>query len=263
MATTESDSELININDDIPSGQQTRRHQIIPINFNLGNLEDDIIDDTDSQVIDNCIGKVDELLSRRHYTATLTRDLRRFKEDELPNYARIHKASFSPQLSSTETEHYFKGKVTEFNKQIRMEFREFMLKASNDYSEKIQSNCEQLWREACANIKNGNNIPKLNNKVQETKEKLADEYRKTASKAMNKEDLGKNTKETDIEKIKQELEVLKRKTQREGESEIVKLKREMEELKNSMKINNRSNRFNNNVYNHRGAFRGRRRQYDY
>ncbi|CAC5383121.1 unnamed protein product [Mytilus coruscus] len=197
----------------------------------LGN----IIDDTDSQVIDNCIGKVDELLSRRHYTATLTRDLRRFKEDELPNYARIHKASFCPQLSSTETEHYFKGK----------------------------SNCEQLWREACAHIKNGNNIPKLNNKVQETKEKWTDEYRKTASKAMNKENLGKNTKETDIEKNKQELEVLKRKTQREGESELVKLKREMEELKNSMKINNRSNRFNNNVDNHRGAFRGRRRQYDY
>ncbi|CAC5416794.1 unnamed protein product [Mytilus coruscus] len=235
MATTESDSELTNINDDIPSGQHTRQHQIIPINFNLGNLEDDIIDDTDSQVIDNCIGKVDELLSRRHYTATLTRDLRRFKEDELPNYARIHKASFSPQLSSTETEHYFKGK----------------------------SNCEQLWREACANIKNGNNILKLNNKIQETKEKWADEYRKTASKAMNKEDLGKNTKETDIEKIKQELEVLKRKTQREGESEIVKLKREMEELKNSMKVNNRSNRFNNNIDNHRGAFRGRSRQYDY
>ncbi|CAG2197899.1 unnamed protein product [Mytilus edulis] len=187
MATTESDSELININDDIPSGQQTRQHQIIPINFNLGNLEDDSMDDTDSQVINNCIGNFDELLTKRHYMAKLTRDLRRLKEDELLNYARIHKATLSPALSSIETEQYFKWK----------------------------SNCEQLWREACANVKNGNNITKLNNKVQDTKEKLADEYRKTASKTLNKDDLGKSTNEAYIEKIKHQLEVLKRKTQRE------------------------------------------------
>ncbi|CAC5422098.1 unnamed protein product [Mytilus coruscus] len=119
--------------------------------------------DNDSQEINNCVRKIDEMLSRRHNTATLTRDLR----------------------------------------------------------------------------------------LEEDKEKWAEEYRKTALKPIGKEEI-KNGRGGDVQKLKNEMDQIKRKSQREEETEPSKLRREMEELENSIR-DNRSNRNN----------RGRRRHFDY
>ncbi|VDI13903.1 Hypothetical predicted protein [Mytilus galloprovincialis] len=235
MSNTESDLELGNMNDEIPSGQRITIPQIIPINFNIGNLDEVFENDTDCQEINNCVRKINEMLSRRHNTATLTRDLRRFKGDELPDYARLPKASFNPQLGSSETELYFRSKIQEFNKTIRTNFRETMLQAATEHSEKMQTNSEQIWREACTKIKNGKNITKLNNQVQEIKEKWAEKYREAALKAITKEEL-KNDR-GDVQKLKHEIDQIKRKPQREEETELVKFRREMDELKNSMRDN--------------------------
>ncbi|CAC5416077.1 unnamed protein product [Mytilus coruscus] len=254
MSNTESDLELGNMNDEIPSGQRISIPQIIPINFNLGNLDEVFENDNDCQEINNCVRKINEMLSRRHNTATLTKDLRRFKGDELPDYARIPKASFNPQLGSSDTELYFRSKLQDFNKNIRTSFRETMLQAATEHSEKMQTNSEQIWREACTKIKNGKNITKLNNQVQEIKEKWAEKYREAALKPISKEEL-KNDR-GDVQKLKHEIDQIKRKPQREEETELVKLRREMDELKNSM-------RDNRNSRNNRGSFRGRRRHYEY
>lgn len=113
MSVTESDTELLNVNEEITSGQKPAP-QVIPINFNLGSLDEELDDDTDTIVINECVEKVNELLSWRHHTATLTRDLRRYKEDELPSYARLHKVTFNPQLGSEETEKVLPGKSPGF-----------------------------------------------------------------------------------------------------------------------------------------------------
>ena len=53
----------------------------------------------------------------------------------------------------------------------------------------------------------------------------------------------------DVQKLKHEIDQIKRKPQREEETELVKLRREMDELKNSM----RDNRISRN---YSGSFRG-------
>lgn len=142
-----------------------------------------------------------------------------------------------------------------------------MLESAVYYSEKLKSDSEQLWKEACANISNGNNIPKLNNKIQELKEKWADEYRRAVNRSVvkgNHENQGSNRNEqhkgTDISEIRKELAELKKKTtKKEEETELEKLKREMEELKNNL-MPNRKNRFNNRDNRYRGN--GRRNYYN-
>ncbi|CAG2220265.1 unnamed protein product [Mytilus edulis] len=54
MSNTESDLELGNMNDEIPSGQRITVPQIIPINFDIGNLDEVFENDTDCQEINNC-----------------------------------------------------------------------------------------------------------------------------------------------------------------------------------------------------------------
>ncbi|CAG2208114.1 unnamed protein product [Mytilus edulis] len=76
-----------------------------------------------------------EMLSRRHNTATLTRNLRRFKGDEMPDYARIPKALFNPQLGSSDTDLYLRGNFQDFNENIRTSFRDPMLQAATEHSE--------------------------------------------------------------------------------------------------------------------------------
>ncbi|VDI23804.1 Hypothetical predicted protein [Mytilus galloprovincialis] len=135
----------------------------------------------DSKTIDDCVKEFNELLKRRHDPATLIRDLNQYNNDELPCYARIQEASFRPRLWSKETEHFFRERIRDFNKRMRTDLRQSMLQAADDYIIKNNSDCEKLWKKACDKIIDRNNIPKLNNKVQQMKEKWAKKYRNYAN----------------------------------------------------------------------------------
>ncbi|CAC5413543.1 unnamed protein product [Mytilus coruscus] len=84
--------------------------------------------------------------------------------------------------------------------------------------------------------KNRKNITKLNNQVQEIKEKWAEKYREAALKPISKEEL-KNDR-GDVQKLKHEIDQIKRKPQREEETELNKHIRKT----NHLIMSNRKNR---------------------
>ena len=152
----------------IPCGGDSKI-RIIPIDFDMGLDED--LECEDDFVISDCVTNINHVLKRRHFIATLLRDLRRFSNDELPTYARFPKVSFAPQFGSEETEKYFRDEIANYNSKIRREFREEMIKTVKEYYDKLTEESRKIWQNA-STIVSGKNLTKLNEQVEKCKEKM-------------------------------------------------------------------------------------------
>ncbi|CAC5406447.1 DCTN1 [Mytilus coruscus] len=216
------------IKDDIPCGQIPSNVKIVPINFDFDNLVNESCNSgniTDEINIDRCIDNMDNTLAKRHPIVTLLRDIRRFDRDTLPVYANINNATFSPRFGSDDASTFFKLKLQEFNSTVKLNFREFLTVSVKEYADKLTTEVEQYWHQTSASINNGSSIVRLNDRVRSLKEKWADKYRQSATR---------DTKElSDLERIKQELEVLRQQTDKgQPISEMDLMKKEIDDLKN-------------------------------
>ncbi|CAC5377446.1 unnamed protein product [Mytilus coruscus] len=95
----------------------------------------------------------------------------------------------------------------EFNSTVKINFREFLTVSVKEYADKLRTEVGQYWHQTSASINNGSSIVRLNDRVRSLKEKWADKYRQSATR---------DTKElSDLDRIKQELEVLRQQTDKE------------------------------------------------
>lgn len=230
---SESDTDIADtinegIKDEIPCGQIPSNVKIIPMNFNFDQLVNESCSSgtiTDGINIDKCIDNMDSALAKRHPILTLLRDIRRFDRDTLPVYANINNATFSPRFGSDDASTFFKLKVQEFNSNVKSNFREFLTEAVKEYADNLTAEVEKYWLETSAAITNGSSVVRLNDRVRSLKDKWADNYRQSATK---------DPKElSDLDKIKQELEILKQQTDKtKPVSEMDLMKKEIDDLKN-------------------------------
>ncbi|CAC5384550.1 unnamed protein product [Mytilus coruscus] len=153
---TDSDSEIAKAFKDIPSAQPPSI-TVIPINFDMDSWDNEN-DNEGETLIDNSVEKIDNLLSKRHHISTLVRDLRRFQNDELPVYAVLKDASFSPIFGSDQAKTFFNSATEEINK---------------------------IWQETTKEIRSRNKdssktIVKLNERIRQLKEEWTEKYRRAS-----------------------------------------------------------------------------------
>ncbi|CAG2212620.1 unnamed protein product [Mytilus edulis] len=118
-----------------------------------------------------------------------------------------------------------KKNVQEFNSNVKSNLREFLTVAVKEYDDNLTAEVEKYWLETSAAITNGSSVVRLNDRVRSLKDKWADNYRQSATK---------DPKElSDLDKIKQELEILKQQTDKtKPVSEMDLMKKEIDDLKN-------------------------------
>lgn len=204
-------------------------------NFNLEFFDDDC---TYDMTIAKGASKIDEILRQRHYTATLTKDLRRFSGSELPTYARIPKATFAPFLGDQDSEEYFNKKITEFNEKVKSDFREFLLDSAKERTNDLTKQSEASWTQTCT-LLDGKAITKFNDKVIDIRSKWAAEYQKSANVPFQ-------TKETSKKGPEEKKPRFEGRVEDNNNSDISYLKREIRNLKRDLDFKKR------------GGMRGRR-----
>ena len=256
---TESDVDLANEHMEMSQKLKTdHTHRIIPISFNIEGLDGELNDN--NGLINECSGKIEKLLEKRLYVANLLRDLRKYEDDNLPIYARISPATFAPKFGSDEAANFFKEKMNNFTRDMRVKLRITATEATRELFNNFTEEMEKVWKEATGKIdltKEGGHttLRKLNEKVQNLKEKWANKYRNGGLE---------NTEHSEISKLRRELKEIKETSVgRRGDKEtntIGDIKRELEELKGL--ISDKGPRYDRRDY--RGGRGGRRgRRYDY
>ncbi|CAC5424924.1 unnamed protein product [Mytilus coruscus] len=235
---TDSDSEMAKAFKDIPSAQPPSI-TVIPINFDMDSWDNEN-DNEGETLIDNCVEKIDNLLSKRHHISTLVRDLRRFQNDELPVYAVLKDASFSPIFGSDEAKTFFSGKIKQFNTEMRRSYREFITTESKIYVDSDTEEINKIWQETTKEIRSRNKdssrtIVKLNERIRQLKEEWAEKYRRASFEPVR----GSKEKMKDVKKEAEEERTRPRKQQEQTQSdrEVQRLKRELDDLKNMVEGN--------------------------
>ena len=96
----------------------------------------------DKKTIDNCVSKIEDLLRRRHYMATLSHNITAHEGSELPSFARID-IRFSPRYGSEEARDFIRAGLMDVEDKMKKQFKR-----------EISDLCDQFIKDTNSTINN-------------------------------------------------------------------------------------------------------------